>query len=406
METLSGPPSDATHIPLLDLDPEIDALWDELNEAIQRVLRSGQFILGPEVEAFEEEVAEYLGVRHAVGVNSGTDALVIGLRTLGVGEGDEVITTPFTFFATAEAISQIGATPIFVDIEPKSFNLDPDKVETAITEKTKAIVPVHLFGAPASMTRIMEIASEYELKVLEDCAQSFGATYECDCAGCGGTRCDAGRHDTISGMMTGAIGQVGAFSFFPTKNLGAYGDGGLIATGDAGVAELARKLRKHGGSSKYHNEMLGYNSRLDALQAAILRVKLPYIDAYNRSRRVIAARYNELLAGVQGVDTPELTEGHVVHQYTVRISGGRRDAVKQALQERGIGCKTYYPVPCHQLPVYNALHDGQDAQLPRAERAAAEALSLPIWPHADIDVQEYVASTLKAVLRHQSTSTI
>jgi len=392
--TPSDAPPDAPPIPLLDLAPEIEGLWDELNESIQRVLRSGQFILGPEVKAFEAEVADYLGVRHAVGVNSGTDALVIGLRALGVGEGDEVITTPFTFFATAEAISQVGATPVFVDIEPESFNLDPVKVKEAITSKTKAILPVHLFGAPAAMTRIMSIAQGHGLKVLEDCAQSFGAIYEGDCPGCNGANCGAGRRAELSGHATGSFGHAGAFSFFPTKNLGAYGDGGLIATSDNDVAALARKLRKHGGSNKYHNEMLGYNSRLDALQAAILRVKLPHINGYNRRRRAIAQRYNDLLAGVDGVVTPELVEGHVVHQYTVRIQDGRRDAVKQHLSDQNIGCKVYYPVPCHRLPVY----DDVDVALPEAERAADEVLSLPIWPQAGKEVQERVAGALTAAI--------
>ena len=398
-------PPDTSPIPLLDLEPEIEGLWDELNAAIQRVLRSGQFILGPEVRAFEEEVAGYLGVRHAVGVNSGTDALVIGLRALGVGEGDEVITTPFSFFATAEAISQVGATPVFVDIEPPGFNLDPGQVEAAITEKTKAILPVHLFGAPASMTQLMAIAEAHGLQVLEDCAQSFGATYEGDCTGCEGAHCDTHRREGLSGQMTGSIGHAGAFSFFPTKNLGAYGDGGLIATDDDGVAALARKLRKHGGSNKYHNEMLGYNSRLDALQAAILRVKLPHIDTYNRRRRAIAQRYNNLLADVTGVVTPALPEGHVVHQYTVRIQGehsdGRqRDAVKRHLSEHDIGCKVYYPVPCHRMPVYDdAGADDVAVSLPHAEQAAAEVLSLPIWPHADKRMQERVAATIRDALR-------
>jgi len=383
----------------LDLAPEIEGLWNELNEAIQRVLRSGQFILGPEVRAFEEEVADYLGVQHAVGVNSGTDALLIGLRTLGVGAGDEVITTPFTFFATAEAISQVGAIPVFVDIEPHRFNIDPRKIEAAITDRTKAILPVHLFGAPAAMAEIMALAKMQDLKVLEDCAQSFGATYEGSKPSSRATRRGSTSHATTRGAKTGAIGDAGAFSFFPTKNLGAYGDGGLIATDDDQVAELARKLRKHGGSNKYHNEMLGYNSRLDALQAAILRVKLPHIDAYNRKRRAIAQRYNELLEDIDGIVTPTLPGGHVVHQYTVRIKHGRRDAMKETLQKQNIGCKVYYPVPCHQLPVYKDI----DVTLPEAEQAAAEVLSLPMWPQAGADIQERVAAALQSALQEVLT---
>lgn len=402
MPTSPDTTSDHAPIPLLDLEPEIDRLWGDLNEAIQRVLRSGQFILGPEVRAFEEEVANYLGVQHAIGVNSGTDALVIGLRALGVEPGNEVITTPFTFFATAEAISQVGAIPVFVDIEPHSFNIDPGKIEAAITDQTKAILPVHLFGAPAAMAEIMAIADAHDLKVLEDCAQSFGATYEGDCTGCKGNPCRADRRADLRGRKTGAIGHAGAFSFFPTKNLGAYGDGGLIATDDDHVTELARKLRKHGGSNKYHNEMLGYNSRLDALQAAILRVKLPYIDEYNRRRWAIAARYNELLEDVDGVTTPVLPEGHVVHQYTIRIENDRRDEVKAALHAQDIGCKVYYPVPCHQLPVYS---DG-DASLPDAERAAAEVLSLPIWPQMPPGLQRRVASVLKTAVQSASVAAV
>jgi dTDP-4-amino-4,6-dideoxygalactose transaminase len=385
--------SDAGPIPLLDLSREIEHLWDDLNEAIQRVLRSGQFILGPEVQAFEEEVADYLGVEYAIGVNSGTDALVIGLRALGVKPGDEVITTPFTFFATAEAISIIGADPVFVDIEPQSFNIDPEKIEAAITDKTKVILPVHLFGAPAAMTQLMAIAEVHGLKVLEDCAQSFGATYTGDCAGCDAAHCEAGRRTELCGRMTGAIGHAGAFSFFPTKNLGAYGDGGLIATDDSNVAEVARMLRKHGGKNKYHNEMLGYNSRLDALQAAILSVKLPYVDEYNQNRRTIAQRYNELLYGCCAVETPDVVDGHVFHQYTIRIKNGRREEVERALSDRDIGCKVYYPVPCHQLPVYDYQIDA-----PEADQAADEALSLPMWPQMGAKVQEQVVSTVLRVL--------
>jgi dTDP-4-amino-4,6-dideoxygalactose transaminase len=378
-------------IPLLDLEPEVDHLWDELNEAIQRVLRSGQFILGPEVEQFEEDAAEYLGVEHAVGVNSGTDALVIGLRALGVEEGDEVITTPFTFFATAEAISIIGAEPVFVDIDPASFNLDPAAIESAITPRTKAIVPVHLFGAPAAMTQIMEVAEAHDLKVLEDCAQSFGAQYKGDCAGCRGKHCASDRRSKLQGEMIGAIGHAGAFSFFPTKNLGAYGDGGMIATDNADVAETARMLRKHGGKSKYHNEVLGYNSRLDAIQAAVLNVKLPYVDTYNKERRENARRYSELLVDVDGIITPKRTEGHVFHQYTVRVKDGRRDQLQETLSDREIGNKVYYPVPCHQLPVY----ERYEVRAPEAEQAASEVLSLPMWPQMSTEIQERVSSVIE-----------
>jgi len=363
-------------IPILDLSAEIEALWDELNAAIQRVLRSGRFILGPEVEAFEREVAEYLGVKHAIGVNSGTDALAIGLRALGIGPGDEVITAPFTFFATAEAISQVGATPVFVDIDPRTFNIDPGLIEEKITPRTKAILPVHLYGQAADMDPIMSLAGKYGLKVLEDVAQAFGGEYK--------------------GRKLGTIGHAGAFSFFPSKNLGAYGDGGLIATDDDRVAEVARMLRAHGARKKYYNEVLGYNSRLDELQAAILRVKLPHVDAWNEARRRVAQTYNELLKDVPGVVIPyEATYAkHVYHQYTVRILDGRRDEVQRRLAEAGIETVVYYPVPLHLLPVYEEL----GCTLFEVDRVAREVLSLPIWPRMELDFQQRVAWELRRAL--------
>ena len=359
-------------IPIYDPRPEIEALRPEIEAAIRRVLDSGRFILGPEVEAFEEEVAEYLGVRHAVGLNSGTDALVIGLRALGVGPGDEVITTPFTFFATAEAISLVGAKPVFVDIDPRTFNIDPALVPAAITERTKAIVPVHLYGQAADMDPILAIAKEHGLKVLEDTAQAFGGEYK--------------------GRKLGAIGDAGAFSFFPTKNLGGFGDGGLLATNDDGVAEAARMLRAHGAKRKYQNEVLGYNSRLDALQAAVLRVKLRHIDAFNEARRVRARAYTSRLTELEGVTPPyEAPYGvHVYHQYTVRIAGGRRDAVAAGLAERGVGTMVYYPTPVHRLPVY----DQPAGCCPVAEAAAAEVLSLPMGPFLEASSQDRALEAL------------
>ncbi len=345
------------NIPILDLTPEIDELWDELNAAVQRVLRSGQFILGPEVEAFEREAAAYLGVKHAVGVNSGTDALVIGLRALGIGPGAEVLTTPFSFFATAESIGNVGATPVFVDIDPQTFNLDPDLIEAAITPRTKAIMPVHLYGRPSDMDAIMAIAERHRLKVVEDCAQSFGA-----------------RH---RGRQTGTIGDVGAFSFFPTKNLGGFGDGGLLVTDDDEVAGLARMLRAHGSRRKYENEMLGYNSRLDSLQAALLRVKLPHVDAWNADRRRVAMAYDHLLRDAANIVTPAVVEGHVFHQYTIRLTRADRDEVAKRLHDHGIGTMVYYPVPQDRLPVYR---DRPPATRPVSARVAGQVLSLPIWP--------------------------
>jgi dTDP-4-amino-4,6-dideoxygalactose transaminase len=369
-------------VPVLDLGPELDELWGELSSEALRVLRSGRFVLGPDVEAFEREAAEYLGVKHAVGLNSGTDALFIGLRALGVEPGDEVVTTPFTFFATPEAISLIGATPVFADIEAGSFNLDPASFEAAVTERTRAVIPVHLFGRPVDWGSIAEIASRHDLRVLEDCAQSIGATMA-----------DGG------GARTGALGNAGAFSFYPTKNLGGFGDGGLLTSDDGAVAETARMLRTHGERRRYHNEMIGYNSRLDALQAALLRVKLRRLDEFNAARRGAAQRYAELLADLEAagaLTTPAVTDGHVFHQYTVRVHGGRRDEVRQRLDDAGIGTMVYYPIPCHRLPIYADSY--ADVGLPVAEAAADEVLSLPIWPAIEAATQERVATALADAL--------
>ncbi|MCS3856502.1 dTDP-4-amino-4,6-dideoxygalactose transaminase [Salinibacter ruber] len=371
---------------------EVKNQWEELNSAIQEVLRSGQFILGEHVESFEQKAAEHIGVNHAVGVNSGTDAIIIGLRSLGIEPGDEVIAPSFTFFATAEAISMVGAEPVFVDIEPRSFNLDPAKVEEAITRKTKAILPVHLFGCPAAMAQIWEIARENDLYVLEDCAQSFGAEYAGNCIGCWGENCPDDARGMMTGNMTGSLGQVGAFSFYPTKNLGAYGDGGLITTDDTEVAETARMLRKHGGENKYHNEVLGYNSRLDAIQAAILEVLLEKVPEFNQRRREIAQRYSDEIREINDIVTPQATEGHVFHQYTIRVLGDQRDELKESLQEDGISSKVFYPVPCHQLPVYE---DQDHGQLPESEQASGQVLSLPIWPQMEEDTQRQVIESIK-----------
>lgn len=364
------------NIPVLDLSPEIDLLWDEINAAIQRVLRSGQFIMGAEVKVFEAEFAEYLGVKHAVAMNSGTDALVIGLRALGVSTGDEVITTPFSFFATAEAISIIGATPVFVDIDPRTYNLDAEQIEAKITERTKAIMPVHLYGQAADMDTIMGLAGQYALKVLEDTAQAF-----------------SGEHH---GRKLGTIGDAGAFSFFPSKNLGAYGDAGMFVTNDDEVATMARMLRVHGSLKKYHNEVVGYNSRMDTLQAAILSVKLPHVDDWSMGRRAAASRYNDLLRDIPGLTLPYETPGarHVYHQYTVRIPKGLRDTVQERLAEAGISTMVYYPVPIHQLPIYR----DWGYSLPEAEIAAGAVISLPIWPQITPDIQERVAAALRVAL--------
>lgn len=369
--------SKARSIPILDLSYEIDLLWDDINAAIQDVLRSGRFIMGEPVKQFEDEVAAYLGVKHAVTLNSGTDALTIGLRMLGIGEGDEVITTAFTFFATAESISMVGATPVFVDIDPITFNLDAAQVADAITPRTRVILPVHLFGQSADMTALTTLADQHDLVIFEDVAQAFGATWY--------------------GRRLGTMGVGGAFSFFPTKNLGAYGDAGMLVTDDDEAAATAKMLRSHGSHKKYHNEAMGYNSRLDTLQAAILRVKLPYVDEWNAARRAVAARYNEWLSDVPGIVTPTETDAnapHVYHQYTVRVRNGQRDAVQAVLRAQGIGTMVYYPVPIHKLPVYADL----DVSLPETERAAQEVLSLPMWPLLPEDDQRQVVAVLRDVM--------
>ncbi len=377
-------------IPILDLKPQYQSIKSEIQAAIDKVLTSGQFILGPTVEQFEADAAQYLGVKHAIGVNSGTDALVISLRALGIGAGDEVITTPFSFFATAEAISTVGAKPVFVDIQASSFNIDPDLIAAAVTPKTKAIMPVHLYGNPAAMTRVQALATQHGLKVIEDCAQAFGAVYAGACADCGQT-CNDDLRESLSGKKVGSLGDMGAFSFFPTKNLGAYGDGGLITTDDDSLADLARMLRVHGAKERYCNEMLGYNSRLDAMQAAILGVKLRYIDQWNEQRRQVAARYGDLLAGVSQVIAPEMTPGHVFHQYTVRILEGDRDAVKQSMAAAGVGAMVYYPIPQDKLPIY----DGQYAPNAVSNQLGSEVLSLPIWPELTAENQAIIVNALR-----------
>ncbi len=364
-------------IPILDLSTEIKAHWNELNEAIQKVLLSGRFILGENVTALEKEAAQYLGTKHAIGVASGTDALIMGLRALGVGPGDEVITTAFTFFATAEAISLIGATPVFADIHPTTFNIDAASVERKITANTKVILPVHLFGLAAEMQPLLELAKKHGLLILEDVAQGFGGEYQ--------------------NKKLGALGKGGTFSFFPTKNLGAYGDGGLFVTDDDAVAEKVRLLRVHGSKQRYHHEALGYASRLDELQAAILRIKLPHVDENNRLRRLAANRYREMLSGIVGVVTPpQATEkGHVYHQFTVRVTDGRRDELHRRLAESQIDSMVYYPIPVHRLKVYEQMNF---PSLPVTESAANEVLSLPMWPNITAEIQWEVVAAIRSIL--------
>ena len=380
-------------IPILDLYPQYQSIKNEIYAAIDRVLESGQFIMGQDVKVFEQEVATYLGVKYAIAVNSGTDALIIGLRALGIGAGDEVITTPFSFFATAESISNVGAKPVFVDIDARTFNIDPAKIVEKISDRTKAIMPVHLYGNPAAMAQIMDIAQAHNLKVIEDCAQAFGAKYYGNCSHCDDA-CTEAMRSAITGKMVGAIADVGAFSFFPSKNLGAYGDGGLIATNDATVAELAKILRVHGAKKKYHNEILGYNSRLDTLQAAILRVKLPHIDSWNQGRYIVAKTYNQLLADISDIITPELADGHVFHQYTIRVLNNKRDELASFLSTSGIGTMIYYPVPQDRLPIYA----GQYAPNPISDELSNQVLSLPIWAELSYENIEFISKQIRGFL--------
>ncbi len=357
-------------IPLVDFKAQYKSIEKEIDAAIKEVLLSGQYILGPVVKEFEEQVAAYCGVKYAIGVASGSDALILALRALDIGPGDEVITTPFTFVATAHAIVHCGAKPVFVDIEPETFNINPDLIEPAITKKTKAIIPVHLYGHPANMDPIMKIAEAHNLYVVEDAAQAFGARY--------------------NGRKVGSIGHVGCFSFFPTKNLGCYGDGGMVVTDNPDIAEKVDIMRRQGCREKYNAEMIGYNSRLDAIQAAVLKVKLKYVDQWNEQRRDVAHRYNELLCR-SDIQTP--TEAsyayHVYHQYTIRTS--RRDALKRLLLKNGIETSIYYPHPLHLQEAYFSL-DRLRGTYSEAEKASGEVLSLPIFPEMSLRNQAEISS--------------
>ena len=365
------------NIPMVDLKAQYLDIKEELGMKIQEVLDSCHFILGPNVAALEKEVAEYTGTRHAVAVASGTDALHLALLATGIKPGDEVITTPFTFIATAEAISYIGAKPVFVDIEEKTLNMDTSMIASKITGKTKAIIPVHIFGHPANMGQVLEVANTHGLKVIEDCAQSFGAHYKF--------------------TKTGSFADAGCFSFFPSKNLGCYGDGGMVTTDSDNVAEELNSLRNHGSKVRYYHDTVGYNSRLDELPAGILRVKLKKIETYNRLRRERAMQYNESLSKMPGITVPSEMTGyfHVYHQYTIRTS--KRDAIMKALSDKGIASAIYYPVPLHLQKSYKELGYGKGA-FPVAERAAENVLSLPIYPEllpGDVDL---ICETIKACL--------
>jgi dTDP-4-amino-4,6-dideoxygalactose transaminase len=361
-------------IPLVDLKAQYDSIKPEIDGAIQRVIDNTSFIMGPEVKNFEGAFAAYIHAQEAVGVASGTGALHLALLACGIGPGDEVITTPHTFFATAEAISQVGATPVFADIQPDTYNLDPECVQAAITERTKAIIPVHLYGQPADMRELTHIARQHGLRVIEDAAQAHGAEYY--------------------GQRIGALGDLACFSFFPSKNLGCYGDGGMITTNDPDLAARVRRLRDHGRTGKYEHAELGWGSRLDALQAAILGAKLPYLQEWNDKRRAAAVRYNELLACCDVVTPVERSYNrHVYYCYVIRTAN--RDGLFKHLTQHGIGVGIHFPIPLHLQPAYECL-GLRPGTCPVAEAAAEQVLSLPMFPEIAPEQQQAIAGAIKA----------
>jgi len=359
-------------IPMVDLKAQFEEIKDEVREVTESILRSTRYILGPHVTELEEKVAAYTGTKYGIGVASGTDALYLALLAAGVGEGDEVITTPFTFFATVETIIYCGARPVFVDIDPATFNIDTSQLEKAVTGRTRAIIPVHLYGYPCNMEEVSAVAEKHGLVVIEDAAQAFGAD--------------------IRGKKVGSFGKAGCFSFYPSKNLGCYGDGGMIVTSDADFAARVRSLRNHGTSATYSHERIGYNSRLDELQAGILLVKLKRIDRYNDLRRERAALYTRLL-GTE-VRCPSEEEGfrHVYHQYTIRCP--ERDRMQERLREEGISSVIYYPIPMHLQKAVEFL-GYRKGEFPEAERAAEEVLSLPMYPELGEGDIERICSVIR-----------
>jgi dTDP-4-amino-4,6-dideoxygalactose transaminase len=370
------------NVPMLDLVAQYQVISGEVLPALQRVIESQQFIMGPPVAELEGAVARLSHTRHGIACASGTDALLLALKALGLKQGDEIITTPFTFFATAGAIHNAGGTPVFVDIDPRTFNIDPAAVERAITPRTRAILPVHLYGQLAPMERLLPIASRHGLPLIEDAAQAIGARRSID----GEWR------------LAGELGWVGAFSFFPSKNLGAWGDGGMIVTSDDPTAERLRKLRLHGGAKQYFHDEVGTNSRLDSLQAAVLLAKLPHLSDWSARRREHAGHYSRGFEGLEGVRTPRTdpSNEHIFHQYTLRVE--RRDALQAHLRARGIGHAVYYPVPLHRQKCF--AHLGyQDGSLPESERAAGEVISLPVYPELTAAQRDYVIETIREFYR-------
>jgi dTDP-4-amino-4,6-dideoxygalactose transaminase len=377
-------------IPLLDLKRRYNLIKKEIDTAIEKVLDSQYFILGEEVRLLESEISKYCNTRYAVAVASGTDALLLSLRTLGIGKGDLVITTPFTFFATAGVIHNIGATPVFVDIKPDTYNIDPGKIKELLDKKTfhtqrlkieiskiKAIIPVHLYGQMADMEPVIDIANKHNLDVIEDACQAIGAEYK--------------------DKKAGSIGSTGCFSFFPTKNLGAYGDGGMVTASDKELAEKLQSLRIHGSARDYHHLLVGYNSRLDSIQAAILLAELPYLDGWNKKREENAALYSDLLKDIEEIECPYVAEErkHIFHQYTIRVKNNKRDELVDFLKQKGIGCKIYYPLPLHLQECFRYLGYKKE-DMPVSEKAAEEVLSLPIFPELTEKEIKYVCDSIKS----------
>ncbi len=367
------------NVPLLDLQAQYVSLRDDLHRAVERVMSSQRFVLGDEVRGLENSIACYCHTKHAVGCASGSDALLLALMALDVKAGDEVITTPFSFFATAACITRLGAQPVFVDIDPHTYNLDVSRVADAITPRTKAIMPVHLYGQCAAMDPLLDLSKRHRVPVVEDAAQAIGAT-------------DNGR-------PAGSMGLIGCFSFYPTKNLGGAGDGGILITNDDEVAGRLRRLRAHGGANEYEHDEVGINSRLDELQAAVLRVKFPSLDGWSEERAKKAALYTQLLSDADlgfPLETPRVrADGrHIFHQYVIRVPGNR-DALMEHLKSRGIGTKVYYPIPLHLQACFNYL-GYKKGDFPESERAAKETIALPIFPELTEEQQLYVVESVKS----------
>lgn len=363
-------------VPIVDLQAQYKTIQNEVEKEVLEVLSSGQYVLGKKVKSFEDELAKYLDCKHVISCASGTDALTLSLMSLGIKAGDEVITVSHSFFATSLAIALVGAKPVFVDIKEEDFNIDPSKIKNAITKKTKAIIPVHLYGNPCEISLVKEIAKEHNLYVIEDCAQSLGARF--------------------NGKLVGTFGDLGAISFFPTKNLGAFGDGGAVCTNNDELAQKLIKLRVYGSSKRYFHDYIGLNSRLDEIQAAILKVKLKYLDKWNLERQKAASYYNELFKDIDSVILPRVkpNSSHIFHQYTIRTKN--RDVIYEKLRDLGIETIIYYPVPIHLQRAFSYLNI-KSGSLPVTEKICNEVLSLPIYPEITRETQEYIIENIKQI---------